>query len=232
MTYKTSMNEIPPHRQELRQRITTTALQAFKEKGIKAVRMDDLAEMLNISKRTLYEVFETKKDLIYACITHNFTMEQATHEALIRHRKDNVLECCFMVMENILESFSRTSPEFFRDLQKYPRFLELRNEQFQKDKNEMVAFLEKGKEQGLFRDDIRFELILDLLSPRVDSTFSRHMGRTYTIKEIFYYVVVTLLRGCATGRGRDVINDFLAAHPEMVPDSGTCHNEVSQAVSD
>lgn len=232
MTYKTSMNEIPPHRQELRQRITATALQAFKEKGIKAVRMDDLAEMLNISKRTLYEVFETKKDLIYACITHNFTMEQATHEALIRHRKDNVLECCFMVMENILESFSRTSPEFFRDLQKYPRFLELRNEQFQKDTNEMVAFLEKGKEQGLFRDDIRFELILDLLSPRVDSTFSRHMGRTYTIKEIFYYVVVTLLRGCATGRGRDVIDDFLAAHPEMVPDSGTCHNEVSQAVSD
>lgn len=232
MTYKTSMNEIPPHRQELRQRITATALQAFKEKGIKAVRMDDLAEMLNISKRTLYEVFETKKDLIYACITHNFTMEQAAHEALIRHRKDNVLECCFMVMENILESFSRTSPEFFRDLQKYPRFLELRNEQFQKDTNEMVAFLEKGKEQGLFRDDIRFELILDLLSPRVDSTFSRHMGRTYTIKEIFYYVVVTLLRGCATGRGRDVIDDFLAAHPEMVPDSGTCHNEVSQAVSD
>lgn len=61
MTYKTSMNEIPPRRQELRQRITTTALQAFKEKGIKAVRMDDLAEMLNISKRTLYEVLKPRK---------------------------------------------------------------------------------------------------------------------------------------------------------------------------
>ena len=43
---------------ELRRRITVSALEAFKEKGIKAVRMDDIAKRLNISKRTLYEVFE------------------------------------------------------------------------------------------------------------------------------------------------------------------------------
>ena len=51
---------ISAYRQSLRDRILEVAMQAFREKGIKAVKMDDIAASLTISKRTLYEVYENK----------------------------------------------------------------------------------------------------------------------------------------------------------------------------
>ena len=51
-------------RVELRQLILETAMSEFKAKGIKRVRMDDIAHQLGISKRTLYEVFSNKEQLL------------------------------------------------------------------------------------------------------------------------------------------------------------------------
>ena len=52
------------HKQELRERIVETAMRAFSMQGIRAVKMDDVAKMLGISKRTLYELYENKEYLI------------------------------------------------------------------------------------------------------------------------------------------------------------------------
>lgn len=201
---------------ELRRRITVSALEAFKEKGIKAVRMDDIAKRLNISKRTLYEVFEDKKELIYECITCKHMQEMERPKELNR-QAGNVLERVFMEMVSSIEAFNQTSPEFYRDLQKYPRFIELKNKHIEQNRTEAVKFLEKGKAQGLFRSDVRFDLILDLLHLQLENTFEKHLDSKYDIKEIFYYVVVTLFRGCATAKGLQVINDFLEKYPDIIP---------------
>ena len=44
--------------------------QMFVASGIKAVRMDDIAQTLGVSKRTLYEMFGDKEELLYLCMTH------------------------------------------------------------------------------------------------------------------------------------------------------------------
>lgn len=218
LTGMVQSKESEHNRAELRQRIIVTALEAFMEKGIKAVRMDDIAKRLNISKRTLYEVFEDKKQLIYECITYKHMQELALQEKLNR-QAGNVLERVFIEMVTSIETFNKTSPDFYRDLQKYPRFIELKNEQIEKNRFKAVKFLEKGKKQGLFRSDVRFDLILDLLHLQLEYTFEKQLDSKYDIKEIFYYIVVTLFRGCATAKGLQVINDFLAKHPDVIPEN-------------
>ena len=52
------------YREGLRQKILDTAMGLFKQKGIKAVRMDDIATEIAISKRTLYEIYSNKEDLL------------------------------------------------------------------------------------------------------------------------------------------------------------------------
>lgn len=42
----------------------------FVELGIKSIRMDDIAHTLGISKRTLYEMFTDKEELIYLCMKY------------------------------------------------------------------------------------------------------------------------------------------------------------------
>lgn len=56
--------------ESLRARVVKEASQEFIKKGIKSVRMDDIAALLTISKRTLYEVFNDKEELLYDCVIY------------------------------------------------------------------------------------------------------------------------------------------------------------------
>ena len=56
---------ITDYKKGLREVILNTAMKAFAEKGIRAVKMDDIAESLTISKRTMYELYATKEELLY-----------------------------------------------------------------------------------------------------------------------------------------------------------------------
>ena len=56
------------YRESLREKIIVVAIEAFANEGIKAVKMDTIAHRLGISKRTLYEIYDNKEDLITACI--------------------------------------------------------------------------------------------------------------------------------------------------------------------
>ena len=56
---------ITPYKKGLREVILKAAMKAFIEKGIRAVKMDDIAESLAISKRTMYEIYGTKEELLY-----------------------------------------------------------------------------------------------------------------------------------------------------------------------
>ncbi len=56
--------------ESLRARVIKKASQEFIKKGIKSVRMDDIAALLTISKRTLYEIFNNKEELLYDCVIY------------------------------------------------------------------------------------------------------------------------------------------------------------------
>ena len=52
------------YKMELRNRILKAAMTEFLHKGVKSVKMDDIANTLAISKRTLYEIYSNKEELL------------------------------------------------------------------------------------------------------------------------------------------------------------------------
>ena len=78
-------------REELRERILTVAMEMFYKSGIKPVRMDDIANNLSISKRTLYEVFQDKETLLLECLVRGREL-QNSYMNEVDIQKSNVLE--------------------------------------------------------------------------------------------------------------------------------------------
>ena len=59
-------------KENVRELILRTALEQFTSRGIKDVKMDDIASMLSISKRTIYELFNDKEQLLFEALKlHN-----------------------------------------------------------------------------------------------------------------------------------------------------------------
>ena len=61
----------------------------FVEQGIKSVRMDDIASAVGVSKRTLYEMFESKDELLYLTIRHLQRNKMAHIESRVHSNRDS-----------------------------------------------------------------------------------------------------------------------------------------------
>ena len=65
------MNQDEHKRNEQREHVMEFALNEFIQKGLKAVKMNDIAFALSMSKRTLYEMFGDKEGMLIECFKFN-----------------------------------------------------------------------------------------------------------------------------------------------------------------
>lgn len=105
----------PVFRPELRERIIETAVEAFTIHGIKSITMDDIANSLGISKRTLYEVFSDKETLLEECILRGQKeADEFVKEVLAT--AENVLEVLLKCYLRSIEKFHATNKKFLKIL--------------------------------------------------------------------------------------------------------------------
>ena len=107
--------------------IIEQAAKMFAEQGIKSIRMDDIAKTLGVSKRTLYEMFEDKEELLYLSIRYMQQQRMAKVEAKLRENTDSLIylfESIEMMMGNrelhrrISNNLSKFYPTTFERVRK------------------------------------------------------------------------------------------------------------------
>lgn len=108
------------YRQQLRQRIIAIATHEFESKGIKSVKMDDIAQILSVSKRTVYEIFDNKADLVLECVRHDLDITDKEIEDFAKSPGHNVIDIMLYFYELKMNRMSRIVPTYFIELEKYP----------------------------------------------------------------------------------------------------------------
>ena len=197
--------------QELYHRVLDTAELEFQRLGIRAVRMDDIAHQLKISKRTLYQIFPDKETLLLATTKRTFEREQQRYEAYLNTEGD-ILKLLFVVLENHLKHLEKISPIFFAELSRYPSVYEYVEEDKKRRFENVASFLKKGVEQGCFRTDIDFNLVSQVVQLNSQKTLNPLLLKNYTLTDIFINFVITYLRGCCTEKGIAMIDELLESY--------------------
>src|SRR5664280_3214797 len=96
---------------DYRQTIVEEAAVMFRTYGIRAVTMDMLAGQLGISKRTIYEVFRDKDELLKGVLKW-MTEKQAESMKKVFGESDNVIEAIFRMLDMMSNHFQNMSPAF------------------------------------------------------------------------------------------------------------------------
>ena len=195
------------YRQKLRQRILDAAMVAFREKGIKAVRMDDIANQLSISKRTLYEIYSNKEMLLYECVRdHDEDMERRMAEQLTPD--STVMDILILFLRMHIEDSSMTNPLFYAELAKYPSVTRYIEERHEKQRSRSVGFMHRGVEEGFFRSDINYQIFNVMIEVFMRHIMDKELYKTIPLTEIFRNVILVMLRGFCTEKGLNVIDNF------------------------
>ena len=198
---------ISTYKQDLRQRILKTAMTAFVEKGIKAVKMDDVAAQLSISKRTLYEIFQNKEQLLYEGV-RLYHQQKKQQMELIGLTSKNVMEIILRVYKIKVQEFKMTNPVFYSDLSKYPLVLDYLNNENQKVHSKYVQFMERGVKEGYFRKDVDYNLTSRMFDALEKFIMREELYKAYSIEDIFKYIVFVSLRGLCTRKGVMTLETF------------------------
>ncbi|MFR0895000.1 MAG: TetR/AcrR family transcriptional regulator [Alistipes onderdonkii] len=100
-----------------KERIIDQAMHMFVSQGIKSVRMDDIAQQLGVSKRTLYEMFGDKEGLLYLAMERYSERNRQRWNELTADAHD-VLEAMFMVLGEVMDN-AEVSRRMMDNLKKF-----------------------------------------------------------------------------------------------------------------
>lgn len=200
------MSESTAHgRQLLKEKICLTALRLFHKRGIRQVKMDDIATTLSVSKRTLYEIFTNKMELLAEVLE---LQNRMNHDRLKRELKPgaNTMDVLILVLKISVEELNKVSVEFIEDLHRYPEALQKLEELEKRSDEENRRFLQKGVEEGFFLPNINFQLMDDIVRIIKGQTV---FYQQYGIKTVWTTLVRVFLRSICTLKGVQELDAFL-----------------------
>jgi AcrR family transcriptional regulator len=141
-------------------RIFQQAHLLFMQYGLKSVSMDDIANKMGISKKTIYQFYADKEALV-AEVVKQITSEnqfQCDNDII---NSENAIHEIILAMEQMSKLFETMNPSILFDLHKYyPQAFKL----FLAHKNDYVygkikQNINRGIKEGLYRDDLNLEIV-------------------------------------------------------------------------
>jgi len=193
----------------IRDRIIEGAAELFRTYGIKSVTMDLLASHLSISKRTIYEVFSGKDEILIG-VLNQMAGRQRELVTRILNESENSIVAIFRLLEINRDHFQDMSRAFQADLKKFHHDVLMKRS----DKCEMpdygnnIKVIEKGVKEKLFRKDINPDLVNRCLYSLGRSIMDHDLYPfdTFTRKEVIKNTFINYLRGVSTKDGIELIN--------------------------
>ena len=182
----------------LRDRIVDAARQLFLEHGYSKVSTHEIAAALGISKKTLYQVFETKEDILRSVIIEKLKESAKRIDAMLDSTKLTFPEKLQSLLEIIGDQQRRVSPVLMRDVNAsapdvWKEIVEHKRGRLKK----FEALLEEGVRLGYFRDDVPKEIIVRMHSAAIEAlTTPQALGELpCTSEEVFKNVIRVLFEG-------------------------------------
>jgi len=190
------------------QRIVEAARAHFFCHGFRSVTMDQLAEELGISKKTLYAHFPGKIELLKAVLADKFAGVEAKLNEIARAHPHDFSAALHELLANMQRELDEIKPPFVRDMrQKAP-------DVFKVIERRRAALIERffgklfieGQRAGMVRKDVPAKLTIEILLAIVQAIMNplkmEELGMTP--KEGFAGILKIILEGALTRRGRTV----------------------------
>lgn len=196
-----------------REKIVEHVWQMIITMGIKSVRMDDVANVMGMSKRTLYEMFGDKEELLYESLIHH---HKQMHLALKERAEacDNALE---MVLTSFLEIFSKWDGAEWRLMNNMKKFYPKIYERVSKTFTEqgmagLKCILGECRKQGYLAHNVDIELVTMVFfqtSGMLMREYNIMLPEGVTREDAYGCMAINFLRGVSSVKGIEEIDAIL-----------------------
>ena len=195
------------------ERIKSRARDLFLQHGLKSTSVDDIAQEMGISKKTLYKYFSSKDDLVQQIVLEQMRQER---EALteIHEKSANAVDEMISIARYIIKMFRSLKPATAFDLKKYypESWKQVERLHFEFVFQTILENLKKGMAEGYYRTDLNPEVIARLYVGKalflVDEKYfplSQYDRKCLVVETMQYH-----LRGVLNEKGLQLFNQYIS----------------------
>lgn len=173
---------------DLKENIIKTSAKLFAKFGLRSVSIDDICSELHISKKTFYNYFQGKSELVEAVI--NYVLTYRTGRSL---KERNAWSMVDVIMNNYTHFASHHTQfakhiVFLYDLEKYyPELNQSFKERLRElDQQRISETIRRGVEEGVFRDDLNVEFTAAMVAATMPSVIEQKRDQLSTVKRMFF----------------------------------------------
>lgn len=199
----------------MREKILLGAADLFITYGFKSVTMDDIANTMGISKKTIYQHFDNKTKLVEVTAFHIFEIISSGIDHICALEK-NPIEEIYTIKHFIMENLKheKSSPQY--QLQKYyPKlFNTLKDKQFDVMQTCVINNLTRGIDEGLYRDSIDINFISRIYFSCMLSIKDKDLfpAKQFSGDMLMNNYLEYHLRGICTPKGLETLNQFITSN--------------------
>lgn len=196
---------------EVKDRILGKADELFMKFGIRSVSMDDIAGQLGISKKTIYQFFADKDELVEAVVDKDLKTMQCDCLGCSVDARDAIHEI-FIMLERVVEQFLNMNPMLLYDMEKfhfkaYQKFLEHKNKF-------LFMIIRKNMERGISEELYRPELNVEVMTRfrleciMIPFNMTAFPPAKFNLAEVTAEIVEHYVYGLATLKGHKLIQKY------------------------
>lgn len=184
----------------------------FCQYGCKSVTMDDIAKQLAVSKKTIYQNFKDKNELINILIEDRVANQKLQMESLFS-ASENAVQELYSSLQNMDCLLATMNPMLFYDLQKYHQDAWLKFSKFKEVEigKSITNNLERGKREGFYRKELNTDLITRLRLDEIDVIFRQNENydtNKYSLADIMVEITRHFLFGICNNEGIKLIHKY------------------------
>lgn len=197
---------------ETREKILAKASEMLLSLGIRNVTMDLLYESLGMSKRTIYEHFRNKEELVIESI-HFIIVENNKELLEIIESSENVVEAIYLITLR-QEQYRREFPKVFvEDIKKYFPLVQasfFSNKDRLKQFSASYTLLEKGLKEEIFCKDLRIDLVDNFIHEIISMIHTSDRIRLLkpSDREVACSIFIPYLKGICTAKGLKLMDKY------------------------
>jgi len=189
----------------MREKILGIASEQFSQYGVRAITMEDIARLAGISKKTIYQEFIDKKQLVKEAFSLALKEDQAKLDEIMEG-EDGVIEHLVYTSKMVRERLSTLNPMVLHEIQKYfPEVWEMFN-RFKEEiiVTDLVNVIEKGKALGYFRPELNSKILANMRIDQINASMnpSNNNGRDFSLLTLHLEMLDHFLHGIFTEKGR------------------------------
>ena len=196
---------------DVKERILVKAHELFNRYGIRSVSMDDIAAQLGMSKKTLYQYYADKEELVSGVFLQ---IIEGNKSRCLSDKKlaDNAVHEVFLAFDMVQEMFSKMNPVVIFDLQKYhPAVYSKVHEHKHGFLYQMIRMnLERGMKEELFREELDIDVLTRYRIESIFLPFNSEVfpnNRTHLV-HIEHQITEHFLFGLTTSKGQKLIMKY------------------------